>query len=408
MISSLDPPTTDALKALLRISTDALTKNIHPLEGRQYLVAGDHQFKSLWTRDFLWSVRGLLKIGREDVVQSQLDKLLESPPKEPPPYPFLLPRTLDSMNTNWRVIQSASGPRSLFLTTPLKRYYIDQYKHVAFDGNMLLVLAAHQYREITGHREWWDANKAKLADALTFYDSTGADGGFLFRKGGLLVQPPFSDWQDSVKRLGATFYCNMVYVCALTAVASEPEFHVDPQELRAMRERIEETFFDATIGLYRSMADGPQVSLDGNLLAIDLDYLPPDRKATLLTALRSHSLWTNGPGFATAPPYEPKDKSWIDRLVGLEGYHDTLYWSWLMALAAKVSATIGVQGASQDAIKIIARLRRMAERDGSIAEVFQAHPEGDPEMKRTRLYKSEKPFSWGAAFVADMAVSLLG
>jgi hypothetical protein len=94
-------------------------------------------------------------------------------------------------------------------------------------------------------------------------------------------------------------------------------------------------------------------------------------------------------------------------LIGLEGYHDSLYWSWLMALAAKVSWSLRdvVPSAGDDAEALFGRLIGMAKRDRSIAEVF----EPKPNLPRARAvgYWSEMPFSWGAAFVIDAVSSRL-
>jgi hypothetical protein len=48
---------------------------------------------------------------------------------------------------------------------------------------------------------------------------------------------------------------------------------------------------------------------------------------------------------------------------------------------------------------LFAELLRMARRDGVIGEVYEHEPE-HPLVDR-KLYKSEAPFSWGAAAVVD-------
>jgi hypothetical protein len=377
----------------------SLSTNIHAFGGKHYLSAGAQQFKGLWTRDFGWSTRGLIAMGRADVVKDQLELLLSNLR----PGDHLLPRTLDSTDTKFRVALATAHqvlpfvPDSLGISNHLKPEFIDQYGQLAFDGNLMVVLAAKQYVDATGDTAFWDAHKGQLADALKFYDA--------HTQNGLLQQPPFSDWQDSVKREGASFYSNMVYQHVLESVGDDPAFPGAKAKAAALRTRIEETFKDPSTGLYRSMATGPQTSLDGNLLALDLGYVSPDSTAgkALFASLQKSPLWTaaQGPGFTTWPPYEADQKSPIERFVGLGGYHDTLYWSWEMALAAKVA---GRMGDVTDAKAIVGRLETMAARDGGIAEVYE--PTAGLPPKHTLLYKSEQPFSWGSAFVIDALHSL--
>jgi GH15 family glucan-1,4-alpha-glucosidase len=377
----------------------SLETNIHTFGTRHYLSAGAAQFKGLWTRDFAWSTRGLLAMGRADVVKDQLELLLSNLR----PSDHLLPRTLDSTDTKFRVALATAHqllpflPESLGISDHLKPEFIDQYGQLAFDGNLMVVLAAKQYVDATGDTGFWAAHKTQLADALKFYDAHTKDG--------LLQQPAYSDWQDSVKREGASFYSNMVYQHVLELVAGDPAFPGAATKSATLREKIENTFKDPTTGLYRSMATGPQTSLDGNLLALDLGFVSPDSAAgkALFTALRASPLWTavQGPGFTTWPSYPADQKSPIERFVGLEGYHDTLYWSWEMALAAKVA---GRMGDMEDAKAIVGRLEKMASRDGAVAEVYE--PKDGLPVKQTLLYHSEHPFSWGSAFVVDALQTL--
>jgi hypothetical protein len=375
------------LEELCAIARDSLAANIVQLGGDSYLTAGPYQFKSLWTRDFCFAVRGLLAIGRKDVVEAQLDALLDGMAHSPREWPNLVTRTMDSTSPDWRAFRCASHRRSLAIGLPLRSYHLDRRRQPAFDSNMLVVLAASHYRD-AGGGAWWSQHREQLAAALSLYDLHRCDDGVL------LDQPPFSDWQDSVQRRGATFYCNLLYACALEAMQDR----VHAPAITALRRRIDEAFFDEASGLYRSAAAGREISLDGNLLALDLGYLSADRSRNLFQALRAHSLWTGpmGPGFATAPAYAAARKDLLDTLVGLAGYHDTLYWSWLMALSAKVASHY--EEARGDVAEIVGRLLRVARRDRCIAEIY--HPQ-DLALFESRHYKAELPFSWGAACVVD-------
>ncbi|HSD86057.1 MAG TPA: hypothetical protein VLB44_01035 [Kofleriaceae bacterium] len=386
---------------LLRLARQSLATNIHRLGDGHYLAAGQYQFRSLWTRDFLWSVRGLVACDDDvarNVITDQLDRLFRDLDKHPDGYKNLLPRVLDSMKTTWRVTISVALRRPLPLTSDLKEELFDQYRGIAFDGNMLAVLMAARYLKSRA-AAWYERNKRTLASLLRFYDGhRGPDGV-------LLDQPPYSDWQDSIDRRGATFLSNLIYACALGAVTDDPAFAVDPDALATLREQIDREFFDERAQLYRSWASRDQISLDGNLLAIDLDYLSLERKVALYRNLLRHPLWASpgGPGFVTWRDYDHTDKSPLVRnpAVGLRGYHDSLYWSWLIALSAKVSAEMvpHVPEAAEHAERLFERLVRMARRDNGIGEVYRTGDE--PFVLAAPRYRSDHPFSWGAAFVID-------
>ena len=386
---------------LLQRAQHSLTANIHQLGDAHYLTAGRYQFRSLWTRDFLWSVRGLVAsgnaIGRK-VIIDQLDRLLRGLDKRPDGFKNLLPRVMDSMSTTWRVALSVALRRQLPLKPDLKDELLDQYQGIAFDGNMLAVLTAA--RHVKSHANaWYERNKPTLARLLAFYDAHRGPNS------SLLHQPPFSDWQDSVDRRGATFLSNLLYACACEEHKDDPVFAIDRRALAALRDEIERTFFDEKTQLYRSWADHEQISLDGNLLAIDLDYLPLERKVALYRNLLAHPLWSSpgGPGFVTWREYEHSDKSFLVRnaVVGLRGYHDSLYWSWLIGLAAKVSTAMipHVPEAGEQAHRLFDRLVHIARRDNGIGEVYRSGDE--PFVLTAPRYRSDHPFSWGAAFVID-------
>lgn len=386
---------------LLDRARHSLAANIHQLGDAHYLTAGRYQFRSLWTRDFLWSVRGLIAMGNalgHKVITDQLDRLFHGLDGHPDGFRNLLPRVLDSMSTTWRVALSVTLRRQLPLTPDLKPEVLDQYQGIAFDGNMLAVLTAARHLKSQA-AAWYEQNKPTLARLLRFYDAHRRPGS------ALLHQPPYSDWQDSIDRSGATFLSNLLYACACEEHRDVPVFAVDSHALATLRDEIDRTFFDEKTQLYRSWASHEQISLDGNLLAIDLDYLPLERKVALYRNLLTHPLWSSpgGPGFVTWRDYEHTDKSFLVRnaVVGLRGYHDSLYWSWLIALAAKVSTAMipHVPKAEAQAHRLFDRLLRIARRDNGIGEVYRSGDE--PFVLRAPRYRSDHPFSWGAAFVID-------
>jgi glycogen debranching enzyme len=387
------------LNSLESIARRSLEGNVVALRSGSFLTAGGHQFRSLWTRDFAFAARGLLRLGRHDVVRDQLSLLIRSArPKD-----GLVPRTFDSKPIGVRVAVSAVSnlvglKASLGISDRLKPGYIDGHGSPAIDSNLLTILTALDYVQKSGDRAWWRSVERDLIRIWRFYDGHLQDG--------LIVQPRFSDWQDSVRRAGKTFYTNLLYHTVAQRLVDRPGFGVTRSQVDELRRKVVDTFYDPGSGLFRSVAGRPQVSLDGNLLAIDLGFVADARKQRALYRSLQHSeLWTRHglPGYATAPDYPRSWPSLTVRVVGLDHYHDELFWSWLMALSAKVAHRMG-DGATET--RLLTRLDQLARRDGSIAEIYAPRP--DLPLWRSPLYTSETPFSWGAGMVIDACEEIRG
>lgn len=371
----------DALAAMAHTSLEA---NVASLAGRCYLSAGGHQFRSLWTRHFGHAIPGLLRAGRRDVVRDHLELLFGHVRSD-----GLLPRTFDSSDAKLRVAWASAARLLPFargdlnLKESLAPEYRDQHGQVAFDGNALAVIGAERYRDATGDEAWWAKHLPVLERIHTFYAP--------YLRDGLLHQPPFSDWQDSVRRAGPTLYSNLLYWRACLALGYD-------RTARTLAKRLEEAFRPRGRGLYRSLADGEWVSIDGNLLAIDLGLVTGDAAHALHDALLASDFWRRHgtPGFVTAPDYPRRWRSPTVRVAGLGHYHDRLRWSWITAMAAKTAAQVGDRGSARLALETLAG---WAARDGAIAEVYAEEPPHHPW--RSLLYESERPFSWGAAATLD-------
>ncbi len=377
-------------RALWQAARASVEKNLEAQASGTYVTAGRHQFKSLWTRDFCMSAPGLLAMGRGDVVRDQLELLLGSLRPED----GLVPRTLDSMDAKLRAIIACGKNVLPVIPNPalgedLRPEYADQHGSLAIDGNLLVILTALRYADATGDAAFLEAHAGELSAALRFYEGRRAADG-------LITQPPFSDWQDSVRREGKAFMTNLLYWSVLDQLGRRGLCGVRREQAGDLRRSIEATFRDRETGLYRSMAEGPQISLDGNLLAIDLGYWPADTSGgrSLYNALVRHPLWTQAGGLpgTTTPDYP---RSWLNlapAVVGLEHYHDRLAWSWLSALAIKTAARMGDEGTAQ---RLLSRWSGIVARDGDVGEIYQ--PTAGAEPFASLLYRSETPFTWGAA-----------
>jgi hypothetical protein len=379
--------------ALLSIAVASLTRNIVELACGPYLCAGRGQFRGLWTRDFCFSAPALLEVGRVDVVRNQLSALIRNRRASD----SLVPRLMDSLAPGWlRVARHCAlrwmpfGSRELPLGDVLVPEYRSEHGVEAIDSNLLVLLTATEYVRASGDTAWWERHERDLVDIYGYYAPRV--------QGDLIDQPAFSDWQDSARRRGTTFYTNLLYQVVTERLTPHRAFGIERGRAERIRERIEAEFLDPEHGLYRSVRRRPHVSLDGQLLALELGYLPVDgrRAADLYRWLKTHVLWSRGgmPGSSTVPDYPAHWISLSTRLVGLSGYHDRIRWSWLMGLAARVALKMGDKTGAHD---ILMRLEQIARRDGTIHEIYF---ENSPYLPwRSPLYVSEADFSWGSACV---------
>lgn len=372
-------------KSIFEIAKKSLEHNIVPLRTGPFLSAGSHQFKTFWTRDFCLSARGLLAIGRGDVVKNQVEYLLKHRRSD-----NLVPLYVDSMNPSLRVVTNSFfkalglGGRSLKIKESINPYYLVNEQHEVADSNVLVLYAAWVYAETTGEREWWLKLKADFKAVFDFYQHK--------LQRGLINQGVHADWQDSAKRQGRIFFTNLLYYHM-----GQVYGFLNADELGSLKSLLIRTFFDEAARLFRSMEGRENISLEANLWAIDYNLLV-DAKS-LYAQLSKHPLFTQFgvPGYATYPSYRSEDMYIQVKIVGLREYHGNLFWSWLMGYSGKIAFKCGDLEMFQ---KIRNNLQTVLERDQTVYEIYRPQA-GNPHFE-SYLYKSESPFSWGSAFILDM------
>lgn len=370
------------------IAKKSLETNIVKLDKGLFLSAGAHQFKSFWTRDFCFSSRGLLAINRGDVVKNHLTYLINNRRNDD-----LVPLYVDSIQPVNRVVTDVLfktirlNNASLPITNDIKPYYLVNNQYEAIDSNLMVLYAAQLYAKETKDLAWFNTNQPAFRKIFDFYKTK--------KFAGLIRQNEHADWQDSAQRKGFTFFTNLLYY----HMAREYKFMNDT-ELLQLRNKIIEIFYDKKMGVFLSMAGRNNVSLEGNLWAIEHNLIA--NPEILYRNLTNHPLYTKYklPGFATYPSYT-KDDTYIQvKVVGLQEYHGNLYWSWLIAYAAKIAYRMNDIPTYN---RIFANLNEMLQRDQAVYEIYNNNAEMTPF--KTLFYKSEAPFSWGSAFVLDMVKS---
>jgi len=223
-------------------------------------------------------------------------------------------------------------------------------------------------------------------------------------KTGLIKQPPFSDWQDSVNRGGFTFLTNLIYYkISKYLLPYAKEYNIDSSFVIRLKREINKNFYDDKKKMYRSILDKDYYSLESNLLAIDWNFVEEgtQKRKDIYESLRDSELWKKSkstyPGRSTFPKYPSSQKALHVKLVCLEGYHDNVIWTWITALSAKISCKMDDK---EEYERIINLLHKLYMRDGTICETYFQ----DKYMKpfESFIYKTEEDFSWSAGKYIEM------
>lgn len=376
------------METLWKTAQKSLEHNtVSSIEGA-LTVAGGHQFKTFWVRDFCYAVPGLMALGHNEQVKHQLSLCLKYQRND-----GLIARGFDVINPKLRVVAETFGIQKWingdYTAEPLKTEYLGEHGTPAVDSNLLVLLTCMLWMEKNNSTYFWDHYSSQLEKAFVFTLSA--------RVNHLLTQPAFSDWQDSARREGSTFYLNILFYRVLLRLQKQNITWSLSENLEAWKKNIWSAFYDSKVGLFKSQLGREQFSLETQLWCIEEDLfssLIPSLQ--LWKNLKASPLWGKMPGRPVWPDYPAKDVSWTTKLVGLRHYHDQFYWSWLMGESLKIAKLMNDIEAND---LISGELQRLANAHGTIHEVYEMSDKLTPVERA--LYKSERPFSWGAGKIIE-------
>lgn len=381
------------------IAARGLRSNIRDVvqggRSRRLVAAGPGQYGSVWTRDFAWSVEGLLLADEDRAVRDTLDALLSGQRAD-----GLVPRLLDT-RWPWARFARAILKERLALTPPLVPNFLSDQLVYSYDANALLVWAACEYALRRDELAWAGLVLPRLESALAWYCDK--------EEGGLVVQPPCSDWKDKLKaRRGAVFYTNLgrwkaqASLAALYAALGRRAAAAEADSAaKTLQRRLERAFWDAEGGFYRDVVGASTYSSDSNLAAAAWGFADPERAAKSLRALDRLGLWTPW-GPRAGQSYPSSQKSWLSRLAGIPGYHDDGVWLWNSALALDALA---MTGRDAHRARLTVAVAGLLAAQGAAGEVYC------PETGRPlsgRLYRAESPFTWSSSMLLASLTRALG
>lgn len=368
---------------------ETLERNLLKYPSRRFITAGGNQFRTLWVRDFCYSVPGLLNAGYADVVKSQLQLVSTYRHQN-----GFLPRGLDIMAPQLRVVLNLIKKDLSFYQYPdsfekfqmrLKPEYFGEHKTVAFDSNVLFCLSALQYMEKTND---FFLSEQEFIHLLKVY--------LPFKKDSLFSQPPYSDWQDSAIRSEPMLLFHLQLLSVLKRLKKQLNLVLSDFSIEELEETIlKKYYYPMNRCFYQDLAHR-RMSLESyGFIFTESLFSSSLNHRDLYLALKESSLWNQNviPGRPVFPAYTKEEVSWTTRLVGLGGYHHQFHWGWLIAEAYKISC---LMKDPEEAKRIKEYYFNQVKTDPFLAEIYLCKEE-KLEVYSEFLYQSEAPFTWTAA-----------
>jgi glycogen debranching enzyme len=385
-----------SLRAQTPTFTQQLTQAIvvlpHDNASSSVVTAGPHQFRSLWARDFAFSVPGLLKMHKFKAVQNTLEVFFANIRAKD----GLLPRLMDSRPFQSRVVLGLAGLQ-LPLDWPLQPSFETENGVISIDGNLLLVVAAWQYIQRTHDHDFSQKYLRSARRALAWIQRNHTQNGLMIR------QPPYSDWADSVQRSGSVGFTQLLYLRALRAlgqwessVGASSLSHQYWEQFSQAQAALMKYYWDEA-GYLKNTTEDARLSADVNWGAVAWNLVTKDKSRQILATLaKSAELTKPLPGRVLEGEYDSSEKSIFVKIAGISGYHDSFYWLWITALSIQA---YDVMGDHRTADIIRAQLGEVMKSSGGVHEVYWlANNQLVPV--RTFGYRAEFPFTWSLAMVA--------
>jgi glycogen debranching enzyme len=345
------------------------------------IVAGRLKFNAYWARDGLWAVFGALALGDADQARAQLEMFARYQPASgsiPVRVEFVGHHFsgYNTLRTRPKVVGRAGG----LFRDPV-------------DTAGIFVLAVNEYFLRT-HDEAVSRRLLPAADRVLGWlgaQDRDADG--------LLETHYLADWMDSVMKRTKVFNINVIYYAAVRAFAALAAALGEPDAAArasatgdAVGARLHAVFWngDYFLDWVHGTRRG-RFSSDGNVAAIFFGAASDDQARRILEYIASRGLDADTPLRTCDPVYPWWQVYPMYYLAGIPDYHRTLIWPWLGTLNAVNKARLGDRAA---AVRDLEQIGTWYVRSGAVNEVYL--PAGMPLSRR--LYTSEVPFAWNAAF----------
>jgi len=348
------------------------------------LCAGMRNFREPWARDFGFASFGLIELNELRATRETLEVFFLNQTED-----GQFPVKIHSTNVLDRFLISLFG-RQQPIDPPLRPKYVTAHNTVSLDGNALLVIAALHYLRMLEDKSFCDQHWHGLKMGLAWLEehALGEDD--------LLSQGAYTDWADSVSRVGQVLYTNVLYWKALqdlAKVAIKYDYDEDHIEFAAKAARVKlainDAFWREDLGYYITSSQFDLFNSDGNLLAVAWGLASQNQANAILDNMNLMGMANPVPTQVTDQPYGSQYIAIENRLGGIAHYHTLASWLWLGAW--HVVALVR-RGRLDEARELLDRMDYLIVRDGVVHEVYGQ----DGRPLKSFWYSSEAPLTWSA------------
>lgn len=354
---------------------------------KQVLCAGMRNFREPWARDFGFASFGLLELNEVRATRESLEVFLINQSAE-----GQFPVKVASTRAFNRYLHSLFG-RQQPIDRPIRPKMMTAHNTISLDGNALLVIAALNYLRHYADKKFFDAHWEALKNAVAWLEKQA------LRADGLLYQGAYTDWADSISRVGCVLYANVLYWKALHELgetAVKYGYDADHQRFEAqaanLKVAINNHFWRDELGYYITSEQFELLNSDGNLLAVAWGLASNAQSHAILDKMRDLGMPDPVPTQVTDEPYGNKYVAIENRLGGIPHYHTTAAWLWLGGWHVIALTRVGRLA---EARTLLHRIYGLIERDGVVHEVYGE----DGRPLKTFWYTSEAPLTWSAGMV---------
>ncbi len=354
---------------------------------KRVLCAGMRNFREPWARDFGFASFGLYELNEIQALRETLEVFLQHQTAE-----GQFPVKVHATNMFERYLISLIG-RQQPIDLPIRPKYTTAHNTISLDGNALVVIAALLYIDQVGDEGFCLTHWTALKNGLLWLEGHALGDDMLLHQGA------YTDWADSVSRVGRVLYTNVLYWKALhdlASVAAKYGFEEDAEffgkQVGQVKSVINDEFWREDLGYFVTSEQFELLNSDGNLLAAAWGLASHEQAELILDSMERLNMAEPVPTQVTDKTYGPKYIAIENRLGGIPHYHTLAAWLWLGGWHV---VALTKMGRVAEAKIVLDRIDGLIVRDEVVHEVFGS----DGKPLKSFWYSSEAPLTWSAGVV---------
>lgn len=375
----------DAYEMAVKTLRDNITE-IHTSDGEttKVLVAGQRNFREVWTRDACFSLLGLTRIKAFEPTKRTLSLIFSHQRDD-----GMIPRRFATMS-NSRRTRGIVLRKDYFDPNAVAVPEFETGHHTTpVDQNALAVIALVDYVIASGDTPYGSSLYPSAVRAIDWLASKHSEDDLL------IVQEPFADWIDLVKRPGKSLYTNVCYCKALQGLSllakvlgrkeDAEKYAIVADEIR---KNIDSVFWMERRGYYKNTDTLWNFESSGNILAIVFNVADPQKALRILEKIKHSGIDTGLPLKTVDAPYPFFEIPLSLRLLGWSRYHNGDSWAWLGNMYA---IALHNAGKTDEARSQLQKIAQFVSQDSGFMEVYR-----NQRPVNSLTYRSETGFSWAA------------